>query len=224
MPENPGPGEGVPLGKAGGQEAGAPPSDQPTVTAFVPPAGQPPQTPPQPPGQGYGQGYGQDYGQGHAYGGPWPGAAPQPGHGYSPAGPVGPVPGWAPLPPPPQTSGICTAAMVLGIVSMVLVTTFYGAVLAVVIGPVAIGLGVAARRRIKRGEAYGSGQATAGLVLGVVSFVISAVIIALGAWFFLNIDRFGPAEEDSWHEDTNHTQVVDRMPGAGGYGPSAGGL
>ncbi|MFP8884413.1 DUF4190 domain-containing protein [Streptomyces mangrovi] len=213
MPENPGPGEGVPLGKAGGQQAGAPPSGRPAVTAFVPPAGQPQQ--PQPPGQGYGQGYG----QGHAYGGgPWPGTAPQPGHGY---GPASPVPGWVPPPPPPQTSGICTAAMVLGIVSMVLVTTFYGAVLAVVTGPVAIGLGIAARRRVKRGQAYGSGQATAGLVLGVVSFVISAAITALGTWFFLNIDRFEPAEE-KWHEDTNHTQVVDRAPAFGGYGPSAG--
>ncbi|MCG3039262.1 DUF4190 domain-containing protein [Streptomyces sp. S1A] len=215
MPENPGPGEGVPLGKAGGQEAGAPPSGQPTVTAFVPPTGQPQQPqPPQPPGQGYGQWPG----QGHAYGGPWPGAAPQPGHGY---GPAGPVPGWVPPPPPPQTSGICTAAMVLGIVSMVLVTTFYGAVLAVVTAPVAIGLGVAARRRVKRGQAYGSGQATAGLVLGAVSFAASAAIIALGAWFILNIDRFEPAEEE-WHEDTNHTQVVDRAPASGGYGPPAG--
>ncbi|MGY1455059.1 DUF4190 domain-containing protein [Streptomyces sp. SS8] len=214
MPENPGPGEGVPLGKVGGQQAGAPPADQPTVTAFAPPAGQPQRTQPQPPGQGYGQWPG----QGHAYGGPWPGAAPQPGHGY---GPAGQVPGWAPPPPPPRTSGICTAAMVLGIVSMVLVTTFYGAVLAVVTGPVAIGLGIAARRRVKRGQAYGSGQATAGLVLGAVSFAASAAIIALGTWFFLNIDRFEPAEEE-WHEDTNHTQVVDRAPASGGYGLPAG--
>ncbi|MBN3930955.1 DUF4190 domain-containing protein [Streptomyces verrucosisporus] len=211
MPENPGPGEGVPLGKAGGQEAGPSPSGRPAVTAFVPPAGQPQQ--PQPPVQGYGQWPG----QGHAYGGPWPGAVPQPGHGYGPAGPVA---GWMPPPRPPQTSGICTAAMVLGIVSMVLVTTFYGAVLAVVTGPVAIGLGITARRRVKRGQAYGSGQATAGLVLGVVSFVASAALIALGAWFVLNIDRFEPEEE--WHEDTNHTQVVDRAPASGGYGPPAG--
>ncbi|GAA2397674.1 hypothetical protein GCM10010420_24660 [Streptomyces glaucosporus] len=69
--------------------------------------------------------------------------------------------------------------MVVGVVGVFLVTTVYFAVFAVIVGPVAVGLGISARRKVKRGEAHGSGFATAGLVMGIVSSVIGAAVIAL---------------------------------------------
>ncbi|HEX5567339.1 MAG TPA: DUF4190 domain-containing protein [Streptomyces sp.] len=110
-------------------------------------------------------------------------------------------PGWAPLPPPPSTSGICTAAMVLGIISIFLVTTVYGMVISVLTAPVAIGLGLVARGRVKRGEAHGSGSAMAGLVLGIVSFVVSAAVITLVV-LALTVWDDDPAGDDFWERDT----------------------
>ncbi|MDG9705466.1 DUF4190 domain-containing protein [Streptomyces sp. DH37] len=193
MPENRYPGEGVPPGAAA-DGTGAPPAGPPTAAVFAPPGGLPPQPPPQP--------YG--YGPGHAYGAPWPG------------------PGRAPLPPPPPVSGLCTAAMVLGIVSIVLVTTLYGIVLAVFTAPVAVGLGIAARRRVGRGEAYGGGQATAGLVLGAISLAVSVAAVALVVWFVLH--RIESVEEDLPRQDgTHHTQVLDTAAaGVADPGPRRG--
>jgi hypothetical protein len=146
-----------------GKQPAAPTASQ------VPPV---PPAPSPPPGPAYGPGPGQPppghgYGYGYGYGG---GAA----QGYPPPGP-----GWMPYTPTPPTSGICTASMVLGIIATIVTLTIWGSFLGIILGPIALGLAVSARRRISRGAAYGTGQATAGLVLGIIATALSAVFVAL---------------------------------------------
>ncbi|MBW1601242.1 DUF4190 domain-containing protein [Streptomyces sp. JJ66] len=169
-----------------------PPQQPPSLTKGgsavppVPPAPSPPPAAPGPrPGAWYAPGPppgGPGGGYGYGYGHPGTAYAPPP-HGYG----GHPAPAW-PLPAPPPTSGICTAAMVVGIVGMALTLTMGGAFLGIICCPVAIILGVVARKRINRGEAHGSGQATTGLILGIVGTVLAALFATLlilmlsGAW------------------------------------------
>ena len=91
------------------------------------------------------------------------------------------------MPPPPamstavgRTDGMAIASFVLGILS-VPGGVFYG-VFGIVLGPIAIVLGLLARRRIKAsgGVLSGGGLATAGWILGVCGVVIAVVeIVAL---------------------------------------------
>lgn len=76
--------------------------------------------------------------------------------------------------PPPHAKG-ATAAMVCGIIGVV--AWFAG----VILGVVAVGLGIAAKRRIRRQPGLaGGGKATAGIVLGSIAIVISIIAISLG--------------------------------------------
>lgn len=127
---------------------------------------------PPPPPPGYGQvpqgppAYGQPtYGQ-PAYGPP---AYGQPAYGQQPYG-YG-------YPQAPQSSGKATAAMIVGIVSIVV--CYVG----VLIGPVAIVLAVQAKKDIRRsnGTQTGDGMATAGLITGIVGTVIWLAIDVLVA-------------------------------------------
>ena len=86
--------------------------------------------------------------------------------------------GQAPSPVPaaggtPRTSGRATAALVLGIVGLV-VCPFVCSVLAIV-------LGTRARREIDAsgGQVSGRGNATAGIVLGWIGLVLSLVFVLL---------------------------------------------
>jgi hypothetical protein len=73
-------------------------------------------------------------------------------------------------------NGMGTAAMVLGIIGLVLsFTVLFGFVL----GVLAIIFGQIGRGRSRRGEASNGGQATAGFVLGIISVVIAIGILAL---------------------------------------------
>lgn len=75
--------------------------------------------------------------------------------------------------------------MVVGIISGVLALTVYGLVLSLVLGPIALGLGISARRQIARaradgaGRPDGSGLATAGFVLGIVTTAISWLLLVV---------------------------------------------
>jgi hypothetical protein len=84
------------------------------------------------------------------------------------------------MPQSPQ-NGYGIAAMVLGIVGVCLFCLYgFGAIL----GILAIVFGVLGRKRVQRGEATNSGQALAGIVLGIASIVITAVVIGLLIWAF----------------------------------------
>ena len=71
-------------------------------------------------------------------------------------------------------NGLGTAGMVLGILALVLCwTTWPG----VILGILAIVFSALGRGRAKSGEASNRGQATAGLVCGIIGTVLSIVVI-----------------------------------------------
>ncbi|MFD4856740.1 DUF4190 domain-containing protein [Streptomyces atratus] len=88
-----------------------------------------------------------------APGGPGYGMQPPVGYGY---------PGGAPLP-----SGKATTSMVLGILGLVLIP--------IILPIIALCLGVSARRMADRGEGGGRGQATAGMVMGIIGCAFAAL-------------------------------------------------
>lgn len=100
----------------------------------------------------------------------------------------GPYPGGYPPPPPGQygygypaqtapKNGLGIASLVVAIIG--LLSVFGGLVL----GIVAVILGVIGRGRAKRGEATNGGVAIAGIVLGVLGVIVSIVAIALTVMF-----------------------------------------
>ncbi len=100
-----------------------------------------------------------------------------PAYGYPAQVPYGS----APYGPGPEglapRNGMGTTALVLGIIALVTCWTVIGGI---VLGGVAIGLGIAGRRRAKRGEATNRGSATAGIVSGALGLVLAVVLIAAG--------------------------------------------
>ena len=71
-------------------------------------------------------------------------------------------------------SGKATAAMILGILGLVL---FIIPIAGVILGGVATALALTAKSDIKRRQMGGIGKANAGLVLGII-----AVVLSLGIW------------------------------------------
>ena len=110
--------------------------------------------------------------------------APRPAPAAPPAAraPAWPAPGvatpdpWLPPPPSdrPKTAGTAIGALVCGITS-ILCTGFVG----IVLGPTALGLGLAARRRIRTSNGWrtGEGLATAGIVCGIIGILLSIVYL-----------------------------------------------
>ncbi|MEV5510916.1 DUF4190 domain-containing protein [Streptomyces orinoci] len=158
-----------------GQPAGPPPQAPghqaphafPAPPMGGPPPGSVPPVPPAPTGPGTPSSY--QY-QGDPYGGP----------GYPPHAPYGPAAygqggAWyAPAPVP--NNGFGVAALVLGILGLVLSCTV---VFGVVLGVLALVFGVIGRAKTTRGEAANQGQALAGLILGGVSLVASVLFVVL---------------------------------------------
>ena len=105
------------------------------------------------------------------YGAPDPSTAavqqPQPAWGKQPYGTAVAAP----------RNGLGTAALVVGILAVLGVITVFGGV---VLGLVALVLGLVARGRVKRGEATNGGAALAGVILGVVAMLLSIGIVVAG--------------------------------------------
>lgn len=97
-------------------------------------------------------------------------------------------------PPPPQYGGYpggypppAAAAPKngLGVASLVVaIIALFSVVGGIVLGVVAVILGFLGRGRVKRGEADNGGVAIAGIVLGLLSIVVSIVVIAIAVWGF----------------------------------------
>ncbi|OBK71589.1 DUF4190 domain-containing protein [Mycobacterium sp. 1274761.0] len=102
---------------------------------------------------------------GGAYPGSYPPPPPQPYSGYTP-------------PPVAPKNGLGLASLVVAIVA--LISVFGG----VVLGIVAVILGILGWQRARRGEATNGGIAIAGIVLGVLSIIEAVVVIALSVWAF----------------------------------------
>ena len=74
-------------------------------------------------------------------------------------------------PPPRPSSGKATAAMVLGILGLVLFPVICSA-LAIIFGSLAM------RQTSRDPELDGRGQAIAGLVMGIVGFLVAVLVLA----------------------------------------------
>ena len=107
--------------------------------------------------------------------------AGQQGYGQQGYGQQGYQQGYGPgydRPPMRYGAGMATAALVLGILSLILCWTVFGGI---VLGILALVLGIIAARRAGRGEAPGRGRAIAGIVTGVLGLLLSIALIAIGA-------------------------------------------
>jgi hypothetical protein len=103
--------------------------------------------------------------------------------GFGPGRPGSyPDPGYSTGTPPGQQrgAGMATAALVLGIVALVLCWTVIGGV---VLGLLAVIFGAIALRRASRGEAEGRGRALAGLITGALGIVAAVALVAIGVSF-----------------------------------------
>ena len=95
-----------------------------------------------------------------------------------------PPPPSEPIGPRTARNGMGTAALVIGVVAVVLVALLIFFPLALVLGILAVIFGALGMRRAKRGEATNNGQALAGLVLGIVALVLS-LYLGFRLWSFV---------------------------------------
>ncbi|WP_329620931.1 DUF4190 domain-containing protein [Streptomyces sp. NBC_01255] len=177
--------------------------DQMTVTSMpaasdVPPPPVAPGGPAAAPGYGYpaatppagAYGYPAANTSGGAYGypaAPTPPAAP--GYAYPGYG----QPGWQ----QPQNNGMAIASMVLGICGVVLAFCSYG-ILGLILGGVALPLGIVARKRFLRGEAGNKGQAVAGIALGSIGIALGLAGIGLIIYIATHADEWSDSGDDPW--------------------------
>jgi hypothetical protein len=201
------PGEGQDATAAGAQPGGEPTwGQQPDQGTGEQPAADP----------GMGQGWGQQpaagsgpagqdpaWGQPPGQGAPSAGQAPgwnQPQAGGQPPAwgqqPAGQAPGMWGTPagagagqPPAGNDGMAVAALVIGILSLLVAWIPFIGVLGAVGGIVAAILGFVARGRIKRTGRAGRGMATGGIVTGIIAVVLG-ILITVGL-FALGGNLFG---------------------------------
>jgi H+/Cl- antiporter ClcA len=81
----------------------------------------------------------------------------------------------------PLGSGLAIASLVVGILALVTFWTYVGGIL---LGLIAIVLGVLALGRVRKGRAAGRGMAITGVVLGTLGLLLSLAFIALTVWVF----------------------------------------
>ncbi|MBD0711350.1 MULTISPECIES: DUF4190 domain-containing protein [unclassified Streptomyces] len=178
--------------------------DQQTVTSVpvtpepegaVPP---PPVAPTGPAAAGYGY---PAAGAPGGYGYPTAPAAPTGASGYGypgyPSTPYGGQPGWQQAP----SNGMGTTAMVLGIIS-VAGFCLYG--LGAVLGILALIFGIIGVKKAGRGEATNRGMAVAGIVLGAIGTLISAVFLSFIVWAIAQGEEY----DDSGTDDPFASSLV----------------
>jgi uncharacterized membrane protein len=112
-----------------------------------------------------------------------------------PPDPTQPVPptgaGPAGYQPSRLRNGMGTAAMVLGILGLVLVVLIFFSPLGALLGLLAVAFGVVGVMRANRGEADNRGQALTGLVTGAVALVVGVLLtIGIGTFFAANVNDF----------------------------------
>lgn len=130
-----------------------------------------------------------------------PGYGPPGYGGYGVPGGYGrPDLAWAGAPLP---QGTAVASMVLGIIGLVLTATCWGSFLGILVAPLALILGVTARRKVDRGEAGGRGYATSGFVMGLVGTVLAALMVVFMIWVITNIEELEDGRDpyDSGYQD-----------------------
>lgn len=81
-----------------------------------------------------------------------------------------------PPPDPVRHNGVGTAALILGVLALVFSWTALGGI---VLGVVALILGIVGRVRVRRGIADNPRSATVGIVLGIIGIVIAVVLVVV---------------------------------------------
>ncbi|MGY1454188.1 DUF4190 domain-containing protein [Streptomyces sp. SS8] len=127
-----------------------------------------------------------------------------PSHSYPPPQDWGHYGEPAPEPPPPEPparprDGMGVAALVLGLIALVM---FWTALLGVVLGVLAIVFGVVGHRRVKRGEATNGWMALTGAITGFLGLALSTAVIA-AAVAFLNSDEVDDFRDCMRNADTS---------------------
>jgi hypothetical protein len=185
--EQPGMGQLAPGELAPGQPA-------PGQPGAAPPGSVPPPIAPYVPGQSPPGAYGYPSHPGAAPGGPSPyGGYP----GYPGYGPQG----WNTMQQGPA-NGFGVAAMVLGIVGVVMFCVWG---LGIIVGVLALVFGILGRKRARRGEANNGGMALAGIILGSIGIVVSAVFLGFIIWA---IQHGNDSDPHDYGEDTYSSALV----------------
>jgi membrane-bound ClpP family serine protease len=84
-----------------------------------------------------------------------------------------------------------TAALVLGILALVLVVLIFFSPLGALLGLLAVIFGIVGILRANRGEADNRGQALTGLVTGAVALLVGLLLtIGIGTFFAANVNEF----------------------------------
>ncbi|WP_455352138.1 DUF4190 domain-containing protein [Streptomyces sp. SYSU K217416] len=97
-----------------------------------------------------------------------------------------------------RSNGVAIAALVLGVAAILLFWTVFGGI---VLGLVAVILGIVGARKARGGRAPHGKMAIIGAVLGALGLIASVVIIAIGA-SILNSDEFKDFNDCVQHAET----------------------
>lgn len=93
--------------------------------------------------------------------------------------------------PPRRRNGMGTAALVLGVVALVLVLLLIFSPLGAFLGLLAVLFGILGIMRANRGEADNRGQAVAGLVTGGIALLVGVFFtLSFGTWFATHVNDF----------------------------------
>jgi len=139
---------------------------------------------------------------------------PYPAGQYPPAGPPPtqqPYSGFTPPPVGPK-NGLGIASLIIAIVGLLFVWTVAGGL---ILGIVAVVIGLAARGRVKRGEADNGGVAIAGIVLGLLAIVVSLIFIPiwLSVWNTVGGDDYFECISNAGGDEEKVEQCLDDFKG-----------
>ena len=114
----------------------------------------------------------------------------RPPYPTQPGQPPGQVPA-AGYPAARRRNGMGTAALVIGVVAIVLVLLLLFSPLGAFLGLLAVLFGIIGLMRANRGEADNRGQAVAGLVTGGIALLVGVfVTISIGTFFATHVNDF----------------------------------
>ena len=131
----------------------------------------------------------------------------QPGqHGSGEHGPAYPGPGSYGGTQPPR-NGLGTAALVLGILALLVAWIPFIGLLGLLLGIAALTLGIIGRGRVRRGQATNGCAALAGIITGAIAIVLAIVMTFVGARL---LDQLGFGEYAHCVSEAGEDQAAAR--------------